>query len=133
VEGLETASLTLSAGAGYVLGGSTSATVNITDNDVAADADGDGLNDAWEVAHFTNTASQDGNGDPDGDGVTNLDEFLNGTDPMDSMDPAPLPPGGDDGGGCGLTGLEGLLVLAVLAGPLRFSAARRIGGVRSVR
>ena len=44
------------------------------------DTDGDGLPDQWERDFFGNL-SQDGNGDPDGDGKTNLEEFQNGSDP----------------------------------------------------
>jgi hypothetical protein len=46
------------------------------------DSDGDGLPDSWEMANFGNTTSQLSEGDPDNDGVSNLDEFLDGTDPM---------------------------------------------------
>ncbi len=42
-----------------------------------ADADGDALPDAWE----TSTGLTDANGDPDGDGMTNLEEFLNDSNP----------------------------------------------------
>lgn len=46
------------------------------------DSDGDGLADAWEMAHFGNL-NQDGNGDADGDGISNLREFRAGTNPTD--------------------------------------------------
>ncbi|HSE16368.1 MAG TPA: Ig-like domain-containing protein [Pyrinomonadaceae bacterium] len=45
-----------------------------------ADSDGDGLADAWELFYFGNL-SQGANGDPDGDGVNNLQEFLQGRNP----------------------------------------------------
>ena len=45
------------------------------------DSDRDGLPDSWEITHFGNTTSQRSAGDPDGDGISNLDEFLDGTDP----------------------------------------------------
>ncbi|MEY3894494.1 MAG: hypothetical protein RLZZ214_13 [Verrucomicrobiota bacterium] len=46
------------------------------------DTDGDGMADAWELVNFGNL--DDGAGDdPDGDGVTNLNEYLAGTDPND--------------------------------------------------
>jgi hypothetical protein len=45
------------------------------------DSDRDGLPDSWEIAHFGNTSNQRSAGDPDGDGISNLDEFLDGTDP----------------------------------------------------
>ncbi|MCA9150507.1 MAG: hypothetical protein KDA92_14450 [Planctomycetales bacterium] len=42
------------------------------------DTDGDGIPNAWEIAHGLNpAASDDGNGDADGDGYTNLEEYLN--------------------------------------------------------
>jgi hypothetical protein len=47
------------------------------------DDDRDGLPDSWEMDHFGNTTSQRSAGDPDGDGISNLDEFLDGTDPND--------------------------------------------------
>jgi hypothetical protein len=45
------------------------------------DIDGDGLPDAWEIANFGNITAQNGKGDPDGDGVDNLHEYLAGTNP----------------------------------------------------
>ena len=50
--------------------------------DSAADGDGDGLPDAWELTYFGTLGDGPG-GDPDGDGVTNLQEYLAGTDPND--------------------------------------------------
>jgi hypothetical protein len=46
------------------------------------DSDGDGLPDSWEIANFGNL-NQRGGGDFDGDGISNLDEFFDGTDPKD--------------------------------------------------
>ena len=46
------------------------------------DTDGDGLPDDWEQAVFGDL-TQSGNGDFDGDGVSNADEFRAGTDPKD--------------------------------------------------
>lgn len=53
------------------------------------DSDGDGLPDTWEKVNFTdpdpthplNPINQRSESDPDKDGVSNLDEFLDGTDP----------------------------------------------------
>jgi hypothetical protein len=44
------------------------------------DSDGDGLPDEWEIAHFGNL-DQTGAGDPDKDGLTNLQELQYGTNP----------------------------------------------------
>jgi hypothetical protein len=45
-----------------------------------ADSDDDGLNDEWELHYFGNL-EQDGDDDFDGDGMSNLAEFIAGTDP----------------------------------------------------
>ncbi|HZR17182.1 MAG TPA: immunoglobulin domain-containing protein, partial [Verrucomicrobiae bacterium] len=45
------------------------------------DSDRDGMADAWEIAHFGNITNQSGFGDLDLDGVSDRDEFLEGTDP----------------------------------------------------
>ena len=46
----------------------------------ALDSDGDSLDDAWETANFGNL-SQTGSGDYDSDGMTNLEEYVNGFNP----------------------------------------------------
>jgi len=47
------------------------------------DSDGDGLADAWELQYFGNL-NQFANGDPDADGLTNLQEFQQGRNPTKS-------------------------------------------------
>ncbi len=48
----------------------------------APDSDRDGMPDAWEtLAGFNSRDPADGNADRDGDGYTNLEEFLNATKP----------------------------------------------------
>jgi hypothetical protein len=47
-----------------------------------ADGDGDGMPDIWEREHdFDPADDTDGPGDRDGDGYTNVEEYLNGTRP----------------------------------------------------
>ncbi len=49
------------------------------------DSDGDGLPDAWEAENGLDYADPaDGAVDSDADGATNLEEYLNGTDPLDA-------------------------------------------------
>jgi hypothetical protein len=93
------------------------------------DSDGDGLPDAWETQHFGDTTSQDGAGDPDGDGSANLAEYQAGTDPT-SASSVPGGAGGSGGnggggGGCGALGIESLLVAALHAGLRRVRPGRR--------
>ena len=51
------------------------------------DTDGDGLPDDWEKKHGLNFSdASDASTDADGDGYTNVEEFLNGTDPKQFVD-----------------------------------------------
>ena len=54
------------------------------------DSDGDGLLDTWELEKF-GSLSRDGSGDFDGDGISDLEEFLLGSDPA-IVDHAPTTP-----------------------------------------
>ncbi len=60
-------------------GGQTCQNYTIAVNFV--DSDGDGLPDSWEISNFGDITSQDQFGDPDADGMNNLQEFTNVTDP----------------------------------------------------
>lgn len=48
------------------------------------DSDGDGISDAWEMQHFGKLGSAHANTDADGDGSSDLQEYLAGTDPLDA-------------------------------------------------
>jgi hypothetical protein len=51
------------------------------------DSDGDGMPDAWEVRHgLEPNDPSDANGDLNGTGYTNIEEYLNGTDPSVFVD-----------------------------------------------
>jgi hypothetical protein len=56
-------------------GGSASATVTVTAT--SKDSDNDGMADTWEVANGLDPSANDAADDEDGDGVSNLSEFLN--------------------------------------------------------
>lgn len=50
---------------------------------LVGDSDHDGMDDDWEMAYFGNL-SHDGTADTDGDGLTDYQEFLAGTNPIDN-------------------------------------------------
>lgn len=52
--------------------------------ELAPDSDHDGMPDAWELQYF-GTLSRDGTGDYDNDGVTDLREYLGGSDPANPL------------------------------------------------
>lgn len=73
----ETFSLSVSDSGG--LADSTAVTVQVIS--LLSDNDADQLKDYWEVTYFGDTQSNTGADDPDADGFSNVEEFINGTDP----------------------------------------------------
>ncbi|WP_187263953.1 pectate lyase family protein [Pontibacter beigongshangensis] len=54
---------------------------------VPVDSDGDGMPDQWEIKYKLDPKNpKDGAMDTDGDGYTNLEEYLNGTNPQEKID-----------------------------------------------
>jgi hypothetical protein len=54
------------------------------DNPLFADVNNDGIADAWETAHGLSLSVNNRNLDSDGDGLTNIQEYLLGTDPRNA-------------------------------------------------
>ncbi len=73
--------------------GSASSTLTIT-----FDYDADGMPDAWEADNGLNPLVNDSQGDPDGDGISNIDEYLNNLNPQvpnyGRINVSSTPPGG---------------------------------------
>ena len=62
-------------------------TYRFSPEDVPTDTDHDGMPDAWEEQYQLNPAeAADGSTDADGDGYTNVEEYLNGTSPRQQID-----------------------------------------------
>ena len=51
----------------------------------AVDSDGDGMPDDFETTHFGSATGGDPLGDDDGDGASNLAEYIAGTNPRDGQ------------------------------------------------
>lgn len=54
----------------------------VADSNTIPDSDFDGMPDSWEARLGLDTTTDDSLEDPDGDSVTNIDEYLNGTNPV---------------------------------------------------
>jgi hypothetical protein len=104
-------------------GGDTSELAAAVIGAAGTDTDGDYLPDAWESEHGLDPASDgteegqepaDGyNGDPDGDGFTNIEELAGGSDPQDAASqPSQTPDGVPAAGFAGLAALTGVLAMA---------------------
>ncbi len=52
-----------------------------------SDCDNDGMGDSWEETYFGSIGVKDGTDDSDQDGYSDLQEFLNNTDPNEQNDP----------------------------------------------
>lgn len=60
---------------------------SLSPKDVSADTDHDGMPDDWETEYQLDPAeATDGAIDTDGDGYTNVEEYLNGTNPQQTID-----------------------------------------------
>jgi hypothetical protein len=64
---------------------------------VPVDTVGDGISDIWRNSYFPSGVNDTANADPDGDGMTNLQEFLAGTSPTNTSSVFRLSESGRDG------------------------------------
>jgi hypothetical protein len=72
-----------SANCGWISLSNQFAYVQTDSMDCGPDTDGDGIPDAWELQFAPNLGVLNGAGDNDGDGLSNAEEFLADTNPLD--------------------------------------------------
>ena len=74
------------ANVGWIGLGDAANTLRIDFLDEGTDSDGDGIPDIWELSHADNLGQLGSNHDLDGDGFSDLEEYLADTDPTDPTD-----------------------------------------------
>ena len=74
------------ANIGWIDLGNNSSYVKATTIEFGSDADGDSIPDNWEKQYTGGTSVLTGSGDYDGDGLTDLEEYLANTDPTNPND-----------------------------------------------
>ena len=63
--------------------------LRLSSGDETSDTDNDQLPDAWETQFNLDPRLSDASGDPDGDGISNLEEFQQGTHPLGTAHAVP--------------------------------------------
>ncbi len=91
-----------------------------------SDTDNDGMPDGWEVRHGLNSLANDASDDPDGDDLTNLQEYNSGTNSTNPHDVMIVAWGNNAYGQCNVP--PGLRDVVALAGGTNFSLALRSDG-----
>jgi len=76
-------SLTVVASDGSPFNNKTSQTININYQPPFADSDSDAIDDSWEQHYFGNLSTVTATSDSDGDGVSDKNEYLGNSNPID--------------------------------------------------